>query len=209
MPANAQGTCSACLTFDFECVCPEACAEASSAPTLRERRKRSPEAGPESQKRRRRLRQSSEESSTQETEGAHQDLLEAAQRASEQWKQFSAGVLWGSFQIANSPEAVLEEAKKIAVRADVLRFYVGVCKSPVQRFYEKPTATWVPHMERFHAMCMLSLGRHMGEFEKKLIRECRSVASQKCLNKSGGGEGIHRKSIRFCYVAVRFHTGAA
>ena len=51
-------------------------------------------------------------------------MLEAAQRASEQWKQFSAGVLWGSFQIENSPEAVLEEAKKIAVRADVLRFYV-------------------------------------------------------------------------------------
>ena len=112
-------------------------------------------------------------------------MLEAAQRESEQWKQCS-GVLWGSFQIENTPEAVLEEAKKIAVRADVLRFYVGVCKSPAQRFYEKPRAEWVPHMERFHAMYMLSLGRHMGEFEKKLIRECRSVASQKCLNKSGG-----------------------
>ena len=106
MPANAQGTCTACLTFDFECVCPKACAEASSAPTLTERRKRSPEVGPESQKRRRRPRQSSEEISTQETEGAHQDLLEAAQRESEQWKQCS-GVLWGSYQIEHSPEAVL------------------------------------------------------------------------------------------------------
>ena len=135
-------------------------------------------------------------------------MLEAAQRESEQWKQCS-GVLWGSYQIEHSPEAVLGAAKEIAARADVLSFYVGVCKSPVQRFYEKPRAEWVPHMERFHAMYMLSLGRHMGELEKNLIRECRSVASQKCLNKSGGGEGIHRKSIRFCYVAVRFRSGAA
>ena len=184
MPPDADGTCRVCLSFDWECTC-DAVPE---APKMRERRGRSPAVAPESRRRKRR-QQRSEESSTEETEDAHEDLLAAAQRDSEQWRQRS-GVVWGGYKTGANPEAVMEAAKKIAVRADVLSFYVGVCKSPAQRFYEKPTVEWVPHMERFHAMYMLSLSRDMGELEKQLIRACRSVASHKCLNKSGVAKGF-------------------
>ena len=101
-------------------------------------------------------------------------------------------------------EKVVSEAKDLADSADTKAFYVGVCKSPSERFFEKPVPERVPHMARLHAMYVLSLGRNMGELEKEVIRECRAVASEKCLNKSRGGEGIHRKSVRLCYIAVRY-----
>ncbi len=50
-------------------------------------------------------------------------------------------------------------------------------------------------------------GSDMGELDKEVIRECRAVALEKCLNKSRGGEGIHRRSVRFCYIAVRYRRG--
>ena len=53
------------------------------------------------------------------------------------------------------------------------------------------------HMERFHAMYMLSLGRNMGKLEKDVIREYRAMASDKCLNESRCGEGNYHGSVRF------------
>ena len=133
------------------------------------------------------------------------DVLAVAQRDAEQWRHRS-GVLWGSYLATEDAEAVLEAAKKIVVRDDVQQFYAGICMSPAERFYEMPKHDWTPHMERFHAMYILSQGRGMGTLEKLLIKVCRSVAPQKCMNKSGGGEGIHRKSTRFSYVAVRLRN---
>ena len=77
----------------------------------------------------------------------------------------------------------------------------GMFREAYRRFLAEEV---VPHMERFHATFMLSLGRNMGELEKEFLRECRAVASAKCLNKSRGGEGIHLKSLRFSYIAVRY-----
>ena len=146
----------------------------------------------------------SEESSESDTEGAHQDLIHARRVECQTWRALT-GVLWLHFQEGRDEAAeAVEEAKEIVQDTQVFQFYIGVCKSPAQRFYEKPMPEWVHHMERFHAMYVLCFGRNMGEFEKKLLSECRSVAAEKCVNKSGGGEGIHCRSLRCCYVAVRY-----
>ena len=159
-------------------------------------------------RKRQRRQEIADESSTEMTEEANQDMLAVAQRDAEQWRQRS-GVMWGDYQRAKDDAAVLEAAKQLVVRSDVKSYYCGVCESPTQRFYEKPTPEWVPHMERFHAMHVLSLGKDMGTLEKKIIRECKRVVPNKCLNRSAGGEGIHRKSVRFAYVVVRFRDGPA
>ena len=214
MPPDARGSCTDCQTQDFECICDAASVHPGSRGVEIWKPDVSTEVTQEAvwrklhQRRRKRQRPqaTSDESSTEMTEEANQDMLAVAQRDAEQWRQRS-GVMWESYQSANDAAAVLEAAKKLVVNPYVKSDYCGVCKSPAQRFYEKPTAEWVPHTERFHAMYVLSLGCDMGTLEKKIIRDCRRVVPGKCLNRSAGGEHVHRKSVRFAYVAVRFQDG--
>ena len=142
-------------------------------------------------------------SSESDSEEPIQDIVDARRAECQTWKELT-GVLWLHFQFSKDDAGVVEEAKGIVQDKQVKHFYIGVCKSPAERFYKKPLPEWVPHMTRFHALYVLSFGRDMGRFEKKLLSECCSIAREKCVNKTFGGEGIHCRSLRFAYVAVTY-----
>ena len=54
-------------------------------------------------------------------------------------------------------------------------------------------------------MYPLLLGKDMGKVERNVLEVLRKgeVKLSKMANIGGGGEGIHRRSLRFLYVCVR------
>ena len=89
---------------------------------------------------------------------------------------------------------------KFAESEETRRFYIGVCKSPAHRFFKKPA----PHKFKFDVLYPLLVGRDMGKVEKNMLQVIRKgqVALGKLENVGPGGEGVHRKSIRFLYLCV-------
>ena len=183
MPPNERGACYECITLNFDCICKAYC----KAKRLAEMD--SVYAGLSMRKRKAAALES--ESSSDDN---YEDLVEEAKGECVKF-----GVSFEDF--TPSEKGAFQMAVSEVTRDDVVSYYVGVCKSPCQRFYREPA----PHKTCFDELRVLMVGKHMGFFERKLIQELRRECPSKMRNKGSGGEGIHERSIGFLYIALK-HT---
>ena len=192
MAPNERGACSVCLTLEWECICEDYHRPPKKAKTE----------SPQPERRATPPNQASDTELEESDSGSQQDFEDVVERA--QLKELSYGILWLHFgEIA---EAKLK-ALTIASLPEVQAFYIGVCKIPASRFYEADSAL----CREYQRMYPLAVGKNMGRLEKQVIAACRgfehhgvSVApTAPCKNKGPGGEKVHRKSVRFLYIAVK------
>ncbi len=120
------------------------------------------------------------------------------------------GVSWKFFDRGNTREKRIASwrAIKDAVRSsEVQAYYIGVCKSPARRFFEEPA----PHKFKYDVLYPLLIGKDMGKVERNFLEVLvkGEICTSKLRNKSKGGEGSHRKSVRFLYVCIKWSASAA
>ena len=114
-----------------------------------------------------------------------------------QIRGLSYGVQWCHFEQTNHDNA-LQKALHISGKPEVNEYYIGVAKLPALRFYEPPS----PHCEQFKAMYVLAVGTNICHHERRTIEACRHAKPRGLRNRSNGGEGIHRLSVRFLYICI-------
>ena len=129
-----------------------------------------------------------------------QDVISQAYAEADQY-----GVSWCFFepgQTRTSRTTAFQAMKTKVASPEVQEYYIGVCKSPAHRFYNEPA----PHKLRFDAIFPLLVGQNMGKTEKNYLQVLRAgqVDLHKLMNKSGGGEGVHARSVRFLYFCVKW-----
>ena len=195
MPPNNRGVCRECTTLDWECTCKDA---------KRTRTKREPLELPSMHESTLSNILAEEPSSSQcqsykpgaendpESDQDFEDVIEDAKT-----RGLWYGVLWSNFEPA-SHENALKMALFICGQSKVTDYYIGVAKVPALRFYEPPS----PHCFNFKAMYVLAVGTNLRHFERRVIEACRAKKPSGLRNRSNGGEGIHKLSVRFLYICI-------
>ena len=144
------------------------------------------------------------DSEDQGSEHAYEDVVETMIS-----KGCKYGVQWEAFnQVIGIQEAILK-ACELVEQDGVKAWYIGACKDPHDRFFSEPS----PHSRRFHCLHPLLLRKNAGEVEKAVLQGCLEQLllfplRDKCANRSGGGEGIHARSLRFVYVCLQWNESS-
>ena len=125
-----------------------------------------------------------------DSEVCYEDVIEEAQEMELQY-----GVSW---KYMGSKAQASGQAMILATQASVLSYYVGVCKWPAVRYYERDSA----HCKKYQVMYPLAVGKRMGQLERQVLAVCKA-ASALCDNKSDGGEMCHAESVKFLYICLR------
>ena len=138
---------------------------------------------------------SSSSGSAQSYEDVIADAVQEEARYGVSWDHFRRGAERADRQ------ASFRTIKQIVEAQEVLKYYVGVCKSPAHRFFKEPR----PHKMRFDQPYPLLVGKGMGQVERNILEVLRKgeVQLHKLENIGPGGEGVHRRSIRFLYLCVK------
>ena len=165
MAPNKQGSCSVCLSFDWECNCEDYRKSKASAKKIRRE-------------------------ADSDSEVCYEDVTEEAQEMALQY-----GVSW---QYMGSKHEASGQAIILATQASVLSYYVGVCKWPAVRYYERASA----HCKNYQVMYPLAVGKRMGQLERQVLAACKAISAL-CDNKSDGGEMCHAESVKFLYICLR------
>ena len=138
--------------------------------------------------------------------GAFDDVVNLAQAEDSHY-----GVMWCQFMYDgysdNSSLPLIRNMVHELVDAEKPHeMYIGLCKNPSWRFYEKPS----PHCMRWTKMWVLCVGHSMNLLEKQLISYFKEYllhkrGGQPCrlTNDGPGGEGISPHSVRFLYVCFK------